>query len=697
MRKILNAAIGLVMALSAMLSLSTTASANPVAGGGYSSSYSGESAFTNAGVRETAQFSAIFFNDGTQPWQPGVVGLLVCAADKITCNISSNPTYAKNWYSSTVYATVTTTVQPGQNGFFIYNITVPDGTPTGTATTFYGDVGLIATGAEMRPEGYFQVNTTPQPTLSLLLSPATASISVGTTQQFTVTNLPTGATAQWTVLGGCGAVTAAGLFAATAMNSASQPCAVIASIPGSTGSAPISVFGQATQLGCTASPTAIVANGGATSSGVSTATIAVKDPNGNTVTNASTPAISIVNVTPSLATMTPTGSVSPSAGLVAVTVTSTNTPGDVQVSASAVGLTGCNVIISSGGVGAAAKTVSTFLTSPIASDNVSTSTLQVDVADANGNRVSSDSTTVITVTRDAGSTNVCNFTGVPIGTASGFSLGGGNATDVNGRVQFTVQSTSTPGNCLVYITTNNSSIAGGTASLTTQIVGAPNQIAVMSNDSPHNVSTSGTCVPGGAGNEPSCTAIVIGVRDVNGNLVTSDNSRSITATLNASCTGAGGGNVVQRASTTESGGKATFVFSSTGSYGGCSITFSSTGLSSVNATAVWNSLGADHLGCDFTPTSIVADGASQSSAIASVRDTLGNIMNSGTYSVTFSRTSGSSTTLFSGTPSPSNTTNGTVVFIVKSTVSVGTDVYTPGLNSGSLPSLPTSCTIVTHP
>src|SRR5581483_238617 len=274
-------------------------------------------------------------------------------------------------------------------------------------------------------------------------------------------------------------------------------------------------------------------------------------------------------------------------------------------------------------------------------------------------------------------------------------LGGGNATDVNGRVQFTVQSTSTPGQCLFYITTNNSSIAGSTASLTTQIVGAPNQIAVLSNDSPHNASVAGSCVPGGGSNEPSCTTIVIGVRDVNGNLVTSDNGRSITASLNASCTGAGGGNVVQRAATTESGGKATFVFSSAGAYSACSITFAAAGLSSVNATAVWNAGGADHLGCVFTPSPIVADGASQSSAIVSVRDSLGNVMNTGTYSVTFSRTSGSSTTLqTSQTPSPQNTSNGTAVFIVRSTTSAGTDAYTPGLNSGSLPAPATSCTIV---
>src|SRR6266850_2529818 len=100
-------------------------------------------------------------------------------------------------------STATTTVAPGQNGFFIYNFTVPSGTPPGTVTTFYGDVGIIQTGNMLRPEGYFQINTVPAPTQTLVLSPASGSLAVGSTQQFTVTNLPTGASATWQVLGGC--------------------------------------------------------------------------------------------------------------------------------------------------------------------------------------------------------------------------------------------------------------------------------------------------------------------------------------------------------------------------------------------------------------------------------------------------------------------------------------------------------------
>jgi len=692
MRKIQSTAIALLMASGTFIMLSTGASANPISGGGYSSSYAGESAFTSNGAGETGQFSAIFFNDGTVAWSPSVVGLLICAADKQTCNISSNASYAKNWFSSTVYATATTTVQPGQNGFFIYNFTVPLGTPPGTSTTFYGDLGLIPTGAMLRPEGYFQVNTAPQPTLTLLISPSPASIQVGTTQQFSVTNLPTGAVATWSVLGGCGAITTSGLFAATAMNSSSQPCSVIANAAGSNGSSPLTVFGNATQLGCTASPSPIIANNGTSATGISTAKIALKDANGNTVTNAFSPAINVINVTPTLATMNPTGAVSPNAGVATVTITSTSTPGDIQLSASASGLTGCNVIVTSTGAGAAAKTSATFLTNPIAADSGSSTSLQVDVTDANGNRVVSDNGTVLTLTRDAGSTNVCNITGVTQGTAPSFSGGGGSATAVQGRVAFTFNATSQPGQCLVYVTTNNGSIAGTSVTLTTQIVGAANKIAVLSNDSPHAAANSGTCAPGGPNADQSCTTIVVAVQDVNGNIVTSDNGRTITPIPDAAtCTGAGGGNVTARNSPTTSAGKATFVFSSRGAYPNCTITFSSSGVTSVNVVAGWTAGGADHLACAFSPTPLPPDGNAQSAGLVTVRDAFGNQVSSGTYSVNFNRISGSVTV--QQTPNPQSMNGGSVVFLVRSTTSTGSDTYGPALNSGTLPSAGTTCVI----
>jgi hypothetical protein len=132
---------------------------------GYDSRYAGESVFTSQPAGQNGQFSVTFFNAGTQPWAPGIVGLMVCLPDKSTCNVPSpNAAYARNWFSPTVYATVTAPVAPGQNGFFLYDFTVPTGVAPNTVTTFNGDVGLLSSGVLLHPEGYFQQNVTPAPT-----------------------------------------------------------------------------------------------------------------------------------------------------------------------------------------------------------------------------------------------------------------------------------------------------------------------------------------------------------------------------------------------------------------------------------------------------------------------------------------------------------------------------------------------------
>ena len=147
------------------MSFGSPAVAAPIAGAGYDAVYAGESVFTSTGPGDRGQMSAIFFNAGTQPWSPGVVSLLVCLADKVTCNVPSpNAAYARDWYSATAYATVATPVLPGQNGFFVYNFQVPLSAPPGTTVTFNGDVGLTATGALLHPSGYYQQNTVPRAT-----------------------------------------------------------------------------------------------------------------------------------------------------------------------------------------------------------------------------------------------------------------------------------------------------------------------------------------------------------------------------------------------------------------------------------------------------------------------------------------------------------------------------------------------------
>lgn len=703
MQRIASAVLTLVMAFSLMLGATSTAQANALAGGGYSSSYSGESVFTNLPAGSSGQFSAIFFNDGTQTWQPGVVGLLVCAADKTTCNVASpNAAYASGWFSSTVYATVSAAVAPGQNGFFIYNFVVPAGTAPGTVATFNGDVGLIANGLELRPQGYFQVNTAPSGgTGGLTISPASASLPVGGTQQFTASGAGAGATINWSVTGGCGAITSAGLFAATATNSATQPCTVVAtSSDGLTGTAPITVFGPASQIACSANPSTVVANG----SNTVTFTFTLKDANGNTVSNASSPTINVNNNTPTLITLSGGDSqtVTPSSGVATVTGTVSTNTGNIQISASGTGVTGCNVIVASSSPGTATKTAASLSRNPIAADAASTSGLTISIQDANGNTVISDNTTVITATRDSASASICTLSAGSTGTGFSVSAGSGSATASSGVVSFVLTSTSTPGSCLIQVTTSSTSIAGTSATLTTQIVGAPNKLAVSDNSSPKPAAksdlsgaggTNATCTKAnfaaGTITDPACIIVRVLVQDVNGLRVTGPaGALTITATLDPNtCTGAGGGSAAVRSATdTASSGRATFAFTSAGAYSACSVTFSNASVTSTTATLTWTAGGADHLTCSFSPIAIINDGSSTSTATVKVRDVLGNTVSTGSYSVTFSRNSGTSTTLL--TSNPQTTSGGSTTFTVRSTTTPGTDNYGPAITSGSTPTLP---------
>src|SRR4029077_496062 len=146
-------------------------------------------------------------------------------------------------------------------------------------------------------------------------------------------------------------------------------------------------------------------------------------------------------------------------------------------------------------------------------------------------------------------------------------------------------------------------------------------------------------------------------------------------------------------------GRATFAFRSAGGYSGCVITFSSTGLTGTSTTMTWTAGAADHLGCVFSPPSIAPDGSSSSTAQVTARDSANNIVNTNNYTVTFSLTASSgSTTLLTAPPypNPQTMTGGYAYFLVKSTMTVGTDTYTPSTTFGSLPHSPTSCTIAVH-
>jgi hypothetical protein len=403
--------------------------------------------------------------------------------------------------------------------------------------------------------------------------------------------------------------------------------------------------------------------------GTSTAIVsaALKDSNGNVVANATSPAIMFTNITPALDSVFPSGSQIPSAGVATVTLMVGVLSGGMQVTATTAGLPGCNVIVVAVVPGVATRLSASFLVNPVAADATANSTLRVDLLDVNGIRAIGDSLTMISATRASSSAAICSIGGI------GSVVMGA----VQGRVDFPITVTSVPGSCQIALTADNTSITAGQATLTTQIVGAANKLAVVGNDSPKTVS-------GGV----STVSITIEVQDARGLRVTGSTAL-ISVTLDAAtCSGAPSGTIYSSSGFSVGAiqGRAIFTFGSVGAYAACAATFTATGVTSTNALIRFDPGPPDHLSCSFTPAAILNDGISLSTGNVRLRDAYNNyVTNAGPYSITFLRTSGSSTNTV--TPSPQLTVGGVGTFSVRSTRSVGLDTYNATITVGTLPSL----------
>jgi hypothetical protein len=387
-----------------------------VAGAGYDASYAGESVFTSAGPGEAGQMSVIFFNSGTQPWAPGVVALLICLADKVTCNVASpNAGYAANWYSPTAYATVGAPVLPGQNGFFVYNFAVPIGTPPGTTVTFNGDVGLATTGALLHPTGYYQQNTVPAATgLSAKASFDADPIAADgvSTSALTVTIVdPSGRP---------DSAYGAGTITATRSPSSANFCR-ITDAPG--GRMPVIAPDR------------------------SAATVVGENAQ-FTITSTTFPGVCSISVT--------TADI-PAAGVV-VTVSTriVGPPAKLGVSAGAGSSHPASLSGSCTVAGVASRT----------NDNPSCAVVSVDVQDINGSRVSADSTRVVTATLDPATCSGGARGEANIASSSGGSAATATATVTRGRVTFVLASPSAYAGCLVTFTAPSLASATTTASWT---------------------------------------------------------------------------------------------------------------------------------------------------------------------------------------------------------------------------------------
>src|SRR5438034_9484223 len=187
MRRITTALTTAALALGMTLGFFATTARAATA---YDSAYQFESAFLSLNSGDTGTFSVFVANTGTTAWVTGTasqVNLAVCAADKLTCNITSpQAAWAVNWLSTTAYATsAKSAVAPGDFSAFTYSAKVPAGTAIGTYR-FNGDLVVAAqaiagescTGgpgcSKLHAEGYYQDASiaTSTPASQLSVTPA---------------------------------------------------------------------------------------------------------------------------------------------------------------------------------------------------------------------------------------------------------------------------------------------------------------------------------------------------------------------------------------------------------------------------------------------------------------------------------------------------------------------------------------------
>jgi hypothetical protein len=110
--------------------ISSGSAPSTVPGEPYHASFSGRSLDPSVSPGQAAQLSAIYFNDGTETWMPGEVNLSL-AEPPDSGGWRGQRTWAAGWLSADHYATCSAPVPPGVNGFYNYNIVIPEGTKPG--------------------------------------------------------------------------------------------------------------------------------------------------------------------------------------------------------------------------------------------------------------------------------------------------------------------------------------------------------------------------------------------------------------------------------------------------------------------------------------------------------------------------------------------------------------------------------------
>jgi hypothetical protein len=447
------------------------------------------------------------------------------------------------------------------------------------------------------------------------------------------------------------------------------------------GSAPV---GAAAKLGCSASPTSIVA--GSTQS--STITVTVQDGNGQTVTTDSGRSVTLAQAgaTGSLdgGALGASSTKNTSNGVAAFTLTqpTSGTTGTDQLSASTVLLPGCLTVVSFTTAGAPTSVAVSLGQSEFPSGSPRTTTATATLKDASG--VTANAQTSQTVTFSVDNSSVCTVSP----TSATIAAGANSATS-------TVTTTGTPGSCTVSASVPGLSSGSATASVTAS--GPAAKLVITANTCSGTATTTST--PG------STCDVTVQVQDAGGNKVFGPTPVTLTmnqpntttacgATVNSSTPAGGSGNPAT-ASTSSSGTTVKFTISDAIAEA-CTATATSSGLTPAASTISFIGSGAaTHLTASASPNPIPANGSSQSTITVCVKDAANNTVTGATDSIDLvftSSTGGTAHGTSLATSTPQVASAGCATFILRSTTTMATDTYTANDLSRSIPAASVSIT-----
>jgi hypothetical protein len=443
--------------------------------------------------------------------------------------------------------------------------------------------------------------------------------------------------------------------------------------------------GAPAKLGCTASPSSIVAG----STQTSTITVTVQDANGLAVTTDSGRSITLSqagttsNLDGGATGVSSTKTTVNGSATFTLAAPALGNTGSDQLSASTANLTGCITTVTFSGAGTPSRVDVTLGLSEFPAGSAHTTTVTATLKDSSGALATFTSSQTVTFSVDNAS--ICSVSP----TTATINAGSSTATT-------TLTTTGVPGSCTV--TASVPGLASGSATASVISAGPAAKLAITANTCVNTPTTSAT--PG------STCDLTVQVQDAAGNkvfgptpvtldLYVPSTTTHCAATV-TSTTPAGGSGNPATASTASTGTSVTFHISD-GTAQQCTATATSAGLTSASASISFSGFGSpNHMTATASPNPIPANGVSTSTITVCVRDAGGNAVTTVSDSINLlftSSTGGAShaTTLL--TASPQVTSNGCALFVVQSTTNPpATDTYTATNLSRVLPSVTVTVT-----